>query len=152
MAKSTKPPCDYEVGYGKPPKEGQIKPGEVRNPKGRGKGTRNLKTDLHEELRETLAVREGGRTRKMSKQRALVKRYVNDALNGDKRAAGIVFPLILRLFDPADADTQAPPLGKTEEALLDLLGQRALRRKKAGPAKPDAKQESPRQTKGDDNA
>ena len=32
---------DYEVGYGKPPKSRQWKPGQSGNPKGRPKGARN---------------------------------------------------------------------------------------------------------------
>ncbi len=35
---------DYKVGNKKPPIEGQIKPGEIRNPKGRGKEIPNRST------------------------------------------------------------------------------------------------------------
>ena len=52
---------EYEVGHGKPPKHTQFKPGESGNPKGRPKGTKNLATDLSEELAEMIVVNEGGR-------------------------------------------------------------------------------------------
>ena len=52
---------DYEVGYGKPPKAGRFKPGQSGNPRGRPKGTLNLKTDLQQELAERISVREGDR-------------------------------------------------------------------------------------------
>ena len=42
----------YEVGYGKPPKHTRFQPGQSGNPRGRPKGTKNLKTDLEEELSE----------------------------------------------------------------------------------------------------
>lgn len=41
---------DCEVGYGKPPRHSQFKPGQSGNPRGRKKGSRGLRTDLHAEL------------------------------------------------------------------------------------------------------
>ena len=43
-----------EVGYRKPPMHTRFKPGQFGNPRGRPKGTKNLKTDLQEELGEKM--------------------------------------------------------------------------------------------------
>src|SRR5262249_42455656 len=73
----------YKIGYGKPPKGTQFKKGTSGNPKGRPKGSLNLSTDLAAELSEQITLREGGRSRRVSKQRALIKSLLSKALQGD---------------------------------------------------------------------
>jgi len=92
----------YEVGYGKPPKHTRFKQGESGNPRGRPKGTKNLKTDLMEELGERILVQEGGEARKLSKQRAVVKTLVNRTLKGDARAANALLSMMMRLLDTGE--------------------------------------------------
>lgn len=77
---------DEPVGYRRPPKSGQFKPGQSGNPRGRKKHVANFKTDLTDELREMITVRENGRERKISKQRAFVKALMALAIKGDIRA------------------------------------------------------------------
>ena len=129
MVDNNMPGGDYEVGYGKPPKSGQIKKGERRNPKGRPKGSKNLKTDLLEELGETMMVREGGRERRISKQRALIKIQVARALNGNDRAAAKIIELYLKVIGLEDAAADADlPLTEDERAVIEKLEERLRRR------------------------
>ncbi len=104
---------DYEVGYKKPPKDTRFQPGQSGNPRGRPKGTKNLKTDLMEELGEKIVVREGDRSQKVSKQRALLKSVVNRAIQGDARATAIALSTMMRLLDTGEG---APDV---EDGLLD---------------------------------
>jgi replication-associated recombination protein RarA len=100
---------DYPVGYGKPPKHTQFKPGTSGNPKGRPKETKNLKTDLVEELAEKILVHEGDGSKKISKQRAVVKSLVTRTLKGDARAANTLLPMMMRLLDTGEgAQTEEP--------------------------------------------
>ncbi len=128
MTNQKKPSGDYTVGYGKPPKSGQIKKGERRNPKGRPKGSKNLKTDLSEELGEMMRVRESGKEHRISKQRALIKTQVARALSGNDRAAAKIIDLYLKVVGIEDAAADADlSLTEDEREVLDKLGERLRR-------------------------
>ena len=89
---------EYKVGYGKPPKSGQFKRGKSGNLKGRPKGSLKLATDLAAELNEQITVREDGKARRVSKQRALIKSLMAKALQGDVRATAAVLALYARVI------------------------------------------------------
>jgi len=85
----------YDVGYKKPPKHTQFQPRHSGNPKGRKKGTRNLVTDLAEELAEQVEVIEGNQPRRVSKQRALIKSlFIRGIQQKDVRAIAKAFDLV----------------------------------------------------------
>ena len=110
---------EYEVVYGKPPPDGRFKPGQSGNPKGRPKGAKNLKTDLAEELGEKIPIKEQGKTKKVSKQRAMLKALTAKALQGDTKAANTVLNLVMRLMTPDDVEGEEMELTKTDLQVLD---------------------------------
>ena len=110
---------DYKVGYKNPPKSSQFHKGQSGNPNGRPKGTKNLKTDLQEELSESIRVTEGGRTVVISKQRAIVKRTIELALKGKVQATQLVTKLMGTHLDINETEDQEAPVSQDDQALLD---------------------------------
>ena len=78
------------VGYKRPPRATQFKPGQSGNPKGRPKGSKNFATAIQQELQSLVAVSENGRRKKISKCTAIAKQLVNKAASGDPRAIVIL--------------------------------------------------------------
>lgn len=109
----------YDVGYAKPPKHSRFQPGQSGNPRGRSKGTRNLSSDLKDELGERIRIREGDQEKSISKQRALVKALVAKALKGDTRAASVLIAMVDRYIVPEISATDTRRLSMTEEQILE---------------------------------
>lgn len=81
----------HQVGYGKPPRAHQFNPGQSGNPKGRPKGAKNEATILRDLLNRKIAVREGGRARKITVFEAILLRFTEDALKGNTKSAAFIF-------------------------------------------------------------
>lgn len=118
---------DYEVGYGRPPKETRFKKGQSGNPCGRSKGTKNLKTDLLEELNESITIREGEKTRTISKQRALLKAMMSKSLKGDAPATANMLRLMAQCLDPTGDTGDEAPLTREEREVIMAYTERLLR-------------------------
>ena len=119
---------DYDVGYKRPPQHSRFEKGRSGNSKGRPKGTKNLKTDLLEELQEKVLVREGSTEKQISKQRAMVKSLTAKAIKGDTRAITILYTMMARLLEIEDTDHAEAPLTEDESAVLATLEEQILRR------------------------
>lgn len=107
----------YEIGYRKPPPSARFKPGKSGNPKGRPKASLDLTGELTKELSESITVRENGKSRRVSKQKALLKALVAKALQGDVRAINAVLTLNARLL----GETSAPDMDVVDNDELLIL-------------------------------
>lgn len=80
-----KPSGDDQVGYGKPPKHSQFKPGNKRG-KGRKKGSKNLKTIVNEALGMKRPAKVDGQIKKLSKIEVANHQLANAAAEGDHKS------------------------------------------------------------------
>lgn len=80
----------YEVGYGRPPRAHQFRPGQSGNPKGRPKGAKNEATILRNTLNRQIASREGGKIRNISVLEGILLRFTEDALKGNPKSAAFL--------------------------------------------------------------
>lgn len=138
------PGDDDYVGKGHPPRHTRFQPGQSGNRKGRPKGTKNLKTDLAEELAERMTVTINGKQVKLSKQRLMLKALAAKAVKGDVRAADTVIRLVAQTvgLDPqTEADRE---LSLYDQAILDDWLQHNADAPSAG--------ESPNEDRSEDNA
>ena len=111
---------DYEVGYRRPPRSGQFKKGRSGNPEGRRKGSKNFSTELQEELQEKISIRENGKVKRISKQRAMLKSLSVKAVQGDTKAAMALATFVHRHIQDADEPPAhaSTPLSKIDAEIL----------------------------------
>ena len=121
------------VGYKRPPREHQFRPGQSGNPSGRPKGARNFRSELREELSEVVTVRDGDREIEVSKQRALIKSVVAAAIDGNQRAAASVLAMCMRMLADAEDDDAIEDVGDRE--IVEAFTKRKKRAATASGAK-----------------
>src|SRR5258706_13064655 len=85
---------DYEVGYGKPPRETRFAKGQSGNPRGRPSGAKNFKTLLSDALNEPVIITENGGRRKVTKRQAIITQLVNRSATADFRAIKILLDIV----------------------------------------------------------
>jgi hypothetical protein len=114
------------VGYKCPPKDRQFRRGQSGNLHGRPKGVRNFKTELREELSESISIREGSRDISITKQRALIKRLVGSAIDGDARSIATLMSFCARAFGDDNDDQQQAP---EDREIVQAFARRSTKRR-----------------------
>ena len=105
------------VGYGHPPEAHRFAPGQSGNPRGRPKGTTSktpaqppdrLTQIVLEEASRLITVRDGDRTISLSMKRAIIRRLIVDAVNGDSRARRHVLEMLALSEDEVPRTAEQP--------------------------------------------
>jgi hypothetical protein len=109
---------DYSVGWKKPPKEHQFKPGNNANPNGRPKGSKNIATKAAEALDEKVTVLRHGKPHKMAKRDIIIERLVNKVLETlDPR----LLKTLLDMFPPGAVSAPETAPDPREEASNEAI-------------------------------
>lgn len=108
----------YEVGRGKPPKETQFKKGTSGNPKGRPKGSKNIRTILKEQFLKPVTVTQNGKQTTMAVIAVVSARLVNKAAKGDDhKAMKLALDYAIKL-DDLETRSATDPMG--DQSPFDL--------------------------------
>jgi hypothetical protein len=113
-------------GYGNPPKHSQFKKGVSGNPKGRPRQNgRELGDVIIRAQTALVRYRELGRPKKGSRLEVLLKKLVNQAVEGDVRSADRLFKLRLRAGNDIETGVQKVIV---EGWLRDYRGQTGIQK------------------------
>ena len=117
----------YGVGYKKPPEETRFKKGQSGNPKGRPKGSQNLRTIFLAESDTKVSITENGKTRAASKREIVMKTVINKAAKGDAKAAAIFLKLDERFNPPPVIEalenaSRRHQLAEEDRQIMEYLG------------------------------
>lgn len=106
---------NYEVGYGRPPRSSQIKPGEVRNPFGRNGRGRHAEDLLLKVVGEIISANVNGEVVSMSSEEAFYRRLLQDALKANNPGPQkLLLEHISRRRPPAPAVQTAEEIAQQE--------------------------------------
>jgi Family of unknown function (DUF5681) len=115
-------PSDYEVGYGRPPRETRFRPGQSGNPTGSRKGSKTIGARLRELMNSKVTVTEQGRTRRISRLDVMLRQLTNDAMRGDQRALKLLMEFLHRYGAEAEATARSEEITSEDlEILADYL-------------------------------
>lgn len=116
------PKGDYAVGYARPPKTTQFQPGQSGNSTGRPRGRPSLDELLLEEAARVVKFQAGDKIMHMDRDRALMRKLFDMALNGKVPAIQLVIARLAQAQAALSvkADPEAP-LTEEEIALLAMM-------------------------------
>jgi hypothetical protein len=115
-------PSDYEVGYGRPPRETRFRPGQSGNPTGSRKGSTTIGARLRELMNSKVKVAEHGRTRWISRLDVMLRQLTNDAMRGDQRALKLLMEFLHRYGGEVEGTVHSEELTSEDlEILSDYL-------------------------------
>ncbi len=114
MSKDNDAPADEEkVGYCRPPRATRFRPGQSGNPRGRPRKPKPIQELLAMELRRRVAIRENGREQKVQKLELVMKRLVNDAIQGN-------YPAVRLLIDMLKVAEESSAQGRVDRTIEEL--------------------------------
>jgi len=129
---------DYEVGYGKPPKNTQFHKGVSGNPTGRPKKATNFHSIFMKESESLILINDNGQRRRISKLEGIAKQLHNKALTGNIAALRMyiaLYPQVLEIVARQSKDLERKHASQftdeeLEKIIVDALKKEEKERKK----------------------
>ena len=134
---------DYEVGYGRPPKATQFRPGQSGNPTGGRKSSKTIGARVREVMNSKVTVTEQGRTRRMSRFDVMLRHSADAAMRGDLRALKLLMEFRHRYGGEGEGTARSEELTSEDLKILSDY----LRNTGSSNSDPDV---SPREEEDDD--
>lgn len=117
-----RPPGNYEVGYGKPPKHTRWQKGFCPNPKGRGKKPEKKDTvaEILDRLLESkVTLRDGVDTQQVTRFEYLLMKAIEKAGKGDLHSLKFVIEMRQRFPSITPEMGEAKEIGQDDLKLID---------------------------------
>lgn len=127
----------YEVGYGKPPKGSQFKPGKSGNPKGRPKAPPKVEELIAREAARLITITVEGQKKTLTQAEVVIKAMFQKAMKGDLSAAKMV---VFGLQNQPETPEAEAAISEHELRLLQELIEQTLAQSKGAE---DPKESSP---------
>ncbi|SFL56804.1 DUF5681 domain-containing protein [Shimia aestuarii] len=120
----------YDVGYRKPPRHTQFKPGQSGNRKGRPKGAKGVGAMAKDTFLRKIQITENGKKKKVTILEALFRQLANGALKGEPRQLDRVLKLLPLVQETMEQEKMAGTGGSGDgpadlavlEVLADMFG------------------------------
>ena len=110
----------YTVGYRKPPTATRFQAGRSGNPRGRPKGSLNLRTMVQRAFNKRVLITVNGKPRRMTRPELAIEQSLVLAAKGDFRALSTMLKL-MTAFMPPPPETGASGDPETDALLLQQL-------------------------------
>jgi hypothetical protein len=121
---NTREDGSFAIGRNRPPPEHRYKKGDGRKRGRRSKGVPNLDTEFEKELNRKITIREDGKSRKITKNKGVDLRLIDNGLKGDNRAIEMIDARRRRIADNREAAGRYHTLAD-QEILETYLRERA---------------------------
>lgn len=97
--------AESKSGYKHPPEEHRFKPGSSGNPRGRSKGSPNLRTDFAQLMTARVPIRENGKPKRITRQQAMLLSLFDKAVHGDVKAITSIINMMIKLDPTSSVET-----------------------------------------------
>lgn len=126
VAEAESPTDDYAVGYRRPPRDTQFKPGRSGNPKGRPKAAKSMNTVVRDNLTQKVTIRTANGTRRITRIEAVIHKTIELAMKGNPRALTELLKLYSMAVPEAKVDRDDGVGSLDELTAADLAILKAL--------------------------